>query len=451
MGSIGETKGYSVPDEAAKLFENGILKNELLKSLPKEINDAGRLVHFEGSQLPSIPINWRFAESAAVMKAFEASMLNVLRAKKYGARMSEVTINTDHASLFFMTPFLTQVVTPEGTTKQLNAFSGGEMVKYGFKNCDKHNAGSSLHRVLATNIYRTKDGRYYHTHGSLNPEPTLTALELPLQGQDGDTYDSVVARIQGVVEKHESGELDQLMNEQYKQAGTIAWSSEEFWKSEHGKANAHIALYDLHKADGASQPASWWPEQPSMPSSAERPLAGLKVVDMTRIIAAPTITRSLAEMGASVMRVTGPITDMSGLHQDLNWGKWNCTLDLKNSPEDREKLKKLILEADVVVSGYRPGAMERNGFGQQDILDMVKGRDRGIIYLRENCYGHNGPWKHRSGWQQISDSVCPLVVLVRTLLIVFFSVAASPLHSARLWATTKLSLPSSPTQTTAQA
>lgn len=321
MGSIGESKNYSVPDEAAQLFDNGILKNPLLPSLPSEIKEAGSLVHFDGAKLPSIPINWRFAESVAVMKAFEASMLNVLRAKKYGAKMSEVTINTDHASLFFMTPFLTQVVTSEGETKVLNAFNGKEMVNYGFKNCDLHNAGSSLHRTLATNIYKTKDGRYYHTHGSLNPEPTLNALGLPMQGQDGDTYDSVVERIQGVVAKHESAELDKLMNEEYKQAGTTAWSSDEFWKSEHGKANEHIALYDLHKAEKYSQPASWWPEQPSMKSSSERPLAGLKVVDMTRIIAAPTITRSLAEMGASVMRVTGPITDMSGLHQDLN-----CTL-----------------------------------------------------------------------------------------------------------------------------
>jgi crotonobetainyl-CoA:carnitine CoA-transferase CaiB-like acyl-CoA transferase len=143
-----------------------------------------------------------------------------------------------------------------------------------------------------------------------------------------------------------------------------------------------------------------------MPSSAERPLAGLKVIDLTRVIAAPTITRSLAEMGASVMRITSPnVTDFSGLHQDLNWGKWNCSLDLKKNPEDRKKLAELIKEADVVVEGYRPGAMARNGFSREDIFELVKDRDRGIIHVRENCYGWNGPWSHRSGWQQISDSV----------------------------------------------
>lgn len=105
------------------------------------------------------------------------------------------------------------------------------------------------------------------------------------------------------------------------------------------------------------------------------------------------------------MRVTSPnVTDFSGLHQDLNWGKWNCHLDLKKNPEDREALAELIKEADVVVEGYRPGAMARNGFSREDIFELVKDRDRGIIHVRENCYGWNGPWAHRSGWQQISDA-----------------------------------------------
>ena len=427
MGSVGETT-YSVQKAAQQLFEKELLNNPLIPTLPSEIKEAGRLVTFDGAASPSIPINWRFAESVSALKALEASMLNVLRAKKYDAKMSEVSINTDHASLFFMSPFLTQVMA-DGKPKTLNAFNGKEMVDYGFKNRDLHRAGSSLHRTLATNIYKTRDGRFYHTHGSLNPEPTLTALQLPMSGEDGDTYDTVVERIQAKVATHDSAELDVLMNEQYKQAGTIAWSSDEFWASEHGKANKHVSLYELQKVDGFLQPASWWPENDSMPSSAKRPLAGLKVVDLTRIIAAPTITRSLAEMGASVMRVTSSkVTDMSGLHQDLNWGKWNCTLELKESEDDRKALAALIMEADVVVSGYRPGAMfvvhqlhrewkwncadetspplrERNGFGRDDIFNLVKDRDRGIVYLRENCYGWNGEWHHRSGWQQISDSV----------------------------------------------
>lgn len=241
--------------------------------------------------------------------------------------------------------------------------------------------------------------------GSMNPDPTLRALGLPLDGEENDTYDSVVQRIQGAVAQLDSATLDELMNEQHRQAGTIARTSDEFFASEHGQKNGKIGLYESSKDPGSSQPAAWWPENPSFPSSPKKPLAGLKVVDLARVIAGPAITRSLAEMGASVMRVTSPnVTDMSVLHQDLNWGKWNCALDLKNDA-DKEKLRALIREADVVVDAYRPGVMERLGFGRRAIFDLVKDRSYGIVLVRENCYGWHGPWSHRSGWQQISDAV----------------------------------------------
>ncbi|KAK3071672.1 hypothetical protein LTR53_008212 [Teratosphaeriaceae sp. CCFEE 6253] len=404
MGSIGKLS-YSIPREAQKILKDEILNNPLVPNLPPEISDAGNLVSFTGNDLPSIPINWRFAESVSALKAFEASMLNILRSRKYQVAMSEVAINTDHASLFFMSPFLAKLIGDDGEAVQMNLFDAASAKKAGFPSTDLHNV-AGLHRILATNIYGTKDGRFYHCHGSMNPDPTLTALGFALEGPGSDKYDAVADRFQRAVEQIESRDLDELMNEQYKQAGTIAWTSEEFQASEHGRANAHVGLYTMSKIEGQSQPASWWPDHDSNRSSPSRPLAGLKVVDLTRVIAAPSITRGLAEMGASVMRITTPtITDMSGLHQDLNWGKWNAHLDLK-SENGRESLRSLIRDADVVVEGYRPGAMERHGFGREAILDLVKDRGRGIVHVRENCYGWNGPWQHRSGWQQISDACC---------------------------------------------
>ena len=158
------------------------------------------------------------------------------------------------------------------------------------------------------------------------------------------------------------------MNEEYKQAGTVAYSREEFEGSEHGKANAHVGLYELRRKEGGSEGRGWWVESESNPSSPKRPLAGLKVVDLTRVIAAPSITRGLAQMGASVMRVTSPkVTDMSSLFHDLSWGKWQCSLHLKDE-EARVKLRELIKEADVVVEGYRPGVMEKYGLSREDIF-----------------------------------------------------------------------------------
>lgn len=100
MGSVGQE--YSVPEEAKAIFEKGILNNPIVPELPPDIFDAAKLVHFGGNDRPSIPINWRFAESVSALKAFEASMLNVLRKEKYGVEHSEVNVNTDHASLFIM-------------------------------------------------------------------------------------------------------------------------------------------------------------------------------------------------------------------------------------------------------------------------------------------------------------------------------------------------------------
>jgi len=208
------------------------------------------------------------------------------------------------------------------------------------------------------------------------------------------------------VGKIESADLQKLMSDDYKQAGTICWTADEFRASEHGRANAHVGLYEVHTVPSPAQPPSWWPSTPQ--TSAARPLAGLKVVDMTRIIAAPAITRGLAELGASVMRVVAAhLPDAPQLHVDLNWGKWTCDLDFRD-PADLAKVKALILDADVVVSGYRPGVMEKWGLGAEDIFQMIKesGRERGIVVARENCYGWNGPWSYRSGWQQISDACC---------------------------------------------
>jgi hypothetical protein len=114
----------------------------------------------------------------------------------------------------------------------------------------------------------------------------------------------------------------------------------------------------------------------------------------------------LAQFGATVVRVTSPnLPDMYNLNPEMNANKYNCYLDFKN-PKDFEKLHALIEEADVVIEGYRPHHLEKYGLGKDNLLAAAKKRGRGIIYVRENCYGWNGPWAGRTGWQQISDACC---------------------------------------------
>lgn len=236
----------------------------------------------------------------------------------------------------------------------------------------------------------------------MNPDATLDSVGMP-HDMGFESMPEASAAIGEAVGKLAADELQYRAADIYKQAGTICYTREQFRESEHGKANAHVGLFEIREHPNPKQKPCWWPDVPQ--TSGERPLAGLKVVDLSRVIAAPAITRGLAELGASVMRIVAPhLPDMSALHLDLNHGKWNALLDLREEA-DRAALRELILEADVFVQGYRPGVLDKYGFGERDIVEMVQDRGRGIIYVRENCYGWNGPWKNRSGWQQISDAV----------------------------------------------
>jgi hypothetical protein len=86
---------YSVPKTTHQIFEDGILNNPLIAPhLPKEIQECAGTVQFVGNDQPSIPINWRFAESISALKGLEAAMINVLLKRKYGVEPQKAVINT---------------------------------------------------------------------------------------------------------------------------------------------------------------------------------------------------------------------------------------------------------------------------------------------------------------------------------------------------------------------
>jgi hypothetical protein len=251
-------------------------------------------------------------------------------------------------------------------------------------------------------LYKTYDDRYFHLHSDLNPDVIQDALGLP-HDADGD-YGEIHKIYEAKTTQYTADQLDTLTNETCRRSGTVAWTAEEYRNSAHGRANAETCLWSIEHQLNACQEPCWWPT--TAKTSPARPLAGVKVVDFSRIIAAPTATRGLAELGASVMRVTAPhLPDMGFLHPDMGWGKWNCSLDLRD-PEAVSKAKALILDADIVVYGYRPQVLDKYGLGSEDVLELCSARKRGIVILQLNCYGHTGPWAGRSGWQQISDACC---------------------------------------------
>lgn len=126
---------------------------------------------------------------------------------------------------------------------------------------------------------------------------------------------------------------------------------------------------------------------------------------MCRIIAGPAIGRGLAEYGADVLKVTAPhLSDVPFFQVDGNLGKHATELDVRD-PAHRKIFEGLLMEADIVLDGYRPGSLERLGYGPKQIAEFVKSRNRGIIYVAEDCFGHVGEWATRPGWQQIADCV----------------------------------------------
>lgn len=392
-----------MPAQTKGLLDKGILQHKGHSTILSEWKDLSKFVKYEGSRLPSIAINYRFAESVAALKGFEAILINALLGRKYGQKPLPVIINTDHAQLFFMSALMVEI-NPDFASPVQPTPVRDLSEKYApyFPNCDIHEMASSPYRRACNNIYKTKDNKWFHVHASLNPDPSLKGAGLPRDMADIKTIEESWAPYIARFAEKSADEWDHILGEEFRQAATICLSTEEYTKSPQGQANAGVGLYKVNRVSGSTQPPAWWP--PTASTSSKRPLAGLKVVEFTRVIAGPAIGRGLAELGASVMRVTAShLPDFSGLQADLNWGKWNCDLDLRKA-ENRDKLKALVLEADVVINGYRPGVFHKYGFDAEQVFELIKNRERGILYVRENCFGWDGPLSHRSGWQPISDA-----------------------------------------------
>uniref|UniRef100_A0A060T306 ARAD1A05390p n=1 Tax=Blastobotrys adeninivorans TaxID=409370 RepID=A0A060T306_BLAAD len=372
LGSLVKDSRLPIPEEARKLADR--------TKFPKEnvVND------------PFMPMPLKISECSSALWGLIGTLGNAIQKERYGIDQDAI-VNTDLATLYLLSAPIATIngvgLREPEVAQRFAQFDLGNMAE--------------TYRRLATNVYRTKDGRYFHLHGSLNATPTLTMLGVPLS-KPGLEYDEVVKMHQSEVEKYDSRWLDVTANEKYRQAGTICYTPEEFLQTEQGQATKDDPIYSI-EVEEEQLPATGWPEVPS--SDGQGPLAGIRILDLSRIIAAPSIARVCAYLGADVMRIsTDTQPDWGILLVDGNTGKRDARLNLKD-PKDKDTLEKLILEADVILEGFRPGTLDRLGFSRAYIHELAHRRNKGIVHIRENCYGWHGPWQHRSGWQQISDCV----------------------------------------------
>ena len=135
-----------------------------------------------------------------------------------------------------------------------------------------------------------------------------------------------------------------------------------------------------------------------------RPLTGVRVLDLTRVIAGPVCGRVLAAHGADVLNIASPnLPNLPRLVVDTGRGKRSAYLDLRN-PGDNRQLQDLLSQADIFVQGYRPGAIASLGFSPQDAARLRPG----IVYVSLSAYGHVGPWSDRRGFDSLTQTASGL-------------------------------------------
>ncbi len=236
-------------------------------------------------------------------------------------------------------------------------------------------------------FYRTADEGWIQLHCNF---PHHRDGVLRLLGCEGtrDAVATAVARWKG-------GALEDALAAAGMCAGLVR-PREEWRRHPHGAAVARLPLVEITRIGDAP---------PEAAGHGDRPLAGVRVLDLTRVIAGPVCGRALAEHGADVMLVTAPhLPSIEALVIDTGRGKLAAHLDLRQ-PADAERLRALLRRADVFVQSYRPGALAGRGWSVEEVARLRPG----IVYVTLSAYGHAGPWRERRGFDSLVQSVSGIV------------------------------------------
>ncbi|HEY1750753.1 MAG TPA: CoA transferase [Caulobacteraceae bacterium] len=242
----------------------------------------------------------------------------------------------------------------------------------------------SVVRSAVAGFHPTRDGRHVLLHPSFPPgtERILKALGCVAEKE----------AVQAACLSKTAQEIEDAVAAERGCAGMVR-TPEEWDASEQGRMLASRPPVEVIKiADSPPEP---------LPAEGDMPLSGVRVLDMTRVLAGPTCARTLAQYGADVLYLASPnLPASNGFLPDTNHGKLSAWLDLA-APGGPERLRELLKDADVFSQGYRTGAMERMGFGPAQLAALRPG----IVYTSINCYGHEGPWRGRAGWEQLAQTV----------------------------------------------
>ncbi len=234
--------------------------------------------------------------------------------------------------------------------------------------------------------YRTSDDRWFFVHPGFPHlrEGVLRVLDCE------DNPESCGA----AVRQRDANELEDTFAENGL-CGAIVRTAAEWAQHPQGMELARLPVVEIIKIGDS-------PPEP-LPQG-DRPLSGIRALDLTRVLAGPTCSRTLAEHGADVLKVTAEHLPTSAMFDvDTGHGKRAAFLDLRDQG-DADKLWGLVEQADIFCQSYRLGALAGHGLSP----DKVAARRPGIIYAFMNCYGPIGPWGGRRGWEQLAQTVTGL-------------------------------------------
>jgi len=316
--------------------------------------DRVRAVAITGDADPILPTSFRIGETSAAALAAVGLAVSDLWELRTGRRQ-EVAVDMRRATA---------------------SLRSGQYMKI-------NGAPVSTERNTIMGVYPARNGRWSYLHCNF---PNHRAAALGVLGVPEDRE-----AVRKAVAEWDARELEEAIIAA-KGAGGMVRTMEEWAKHPQAAAIASLPLLEIVKI-GASAPEK-------LPNG-DRPLSGIRVLDLTRVLAGPTCARTLAEHGADVLKITAAHLPSLG-HQeyDTGHGKLSAHLDLRE-PKAVETLRGLVREGDVFSQGYRPGTLGDRGFSPETLATLRPG----IVVVSLCAFGHVGPWAPRRGFDTVVQTV----------------------------------------------
>src|SRR5215813_282231 len=232
-------------------------------------------------------------------------------------------------------------------------------------------------------MYPAKNGRWSYIHANF---PNHRAAALRVRGCEENRE-----AVRSAVTNWDALELEEAIIAAGGAGGMVRSMAE--W-AQHPQAAAIAALPLLEIVKIGDSPPEKLPD-------GDRPLSGIRVLDLTRVLAGPTCARTLAERGADVLKITAAHLPNIGYQEyDTGHGKLSAHLDLRQ-PQELETLYGLVREADVFSQGYRPGTLGNRGLSPEALAQLRPG----LVYVSLSAFSHVGPWASRRGFDTVVQTV----------------------------------------------